>query len=151
MTSGGFTLTVMSVTMWVFPPPSSRNTGAFSFLPYRSHSAISTAALALVLCTSAFCTFRVTPSKSSISWPSTAGAMWCSMAPQMASAVSPVITPVGGASPKPTSPVSAVSFTIMSSTLATVRSAVLKGVLRGMDTRPHSTDTIFIRFPPCPE
>ena len=68
----------------------------------------------------------------------------------MAPVVSPVTAPVGGASPYPTEPVSVWISTTMSSTLLTVRSAVLKGVRRGTEIRPSFTCVIFILFPTNP-
>ena len=90
---------VRSVTRLRRDEPSSLCTGMRCSWPYRSHRAMSTAALALVLCTPALCTRAVTDSRSSTSRPRMAGAISSRTAPMMPPAVSPVMGPVGGASP----------------------------------------------------
>lgn len=77
--------------------------------------------------------------------------MCSSMAPRTEPLVSPVITPVEGASPYPTQPVFVWISTITSFTCVTVLSAVLNGVLRGTDKSPVLICVIFIRSLLSPE
>ena len=128
-------------------PPSILYTGIPYFFPYRSHRAMSAAALALEFFTMQSWTDRVMSSKSSTSRPTRVLLIWSWKAPMMAPVVSPVMTPVGGASPNPTSPLSVWISTMMSSTLLTCRRAVLNGTRRGTEIRPRRTFVIFISIP----
>ena len=75
-------------------------------------------------------------SRFSTSWPIRRGPRVSRIAATMESWLSPVITAVGGALPKPTSPLSASTLMTMSSAESTRRKAVLNGRLSGMLTRP---------------
>ena len=66
------------------------------------------------------------------------------MASTIEPSVSPVISAVAGASPYPMFPVSVSMMTTMSSTVSTVRSAVLKGIFNGTRSMPKRTAVIFM-------
>lgn len=79
-----------------------------------------------------------------MSWPIRRGAMKWRMASMIEPCVSPVITAVAAASPWPMWPLSVRISTITSSTVSTVRSAVLNGVFSGTRSMPSSMWVIFI-------
>ncbi|KAG0734461.1 hypothetical protein G6F24_018896 [Rhizopus arrhizus] len=81
------------------PPPSIWYNVAPCSCAHRSYSAISTAALALVLRSIALCTSPHRRLRLATSWPIRRGAMKWRIASMIEPWVSPVITAVAGASP----------------------------------------------------
>jgi hypothetical protein len=70
------------------------------------------------------------------------------IADSMPDKLSPVITTVGGASPKPVIPLSHVTFTKIASAVVTVLNAVLKGLKSGTAARNVSMSLIIKILPP---
>ena len=142
MISGLLMLIVTSEIIFFPAPPSSLHTGSPKDFPHISCSAISTAALALVLCNNTPSRISRLASRSPQSLPNNCGAITSFIAPVIEPTVSPVTLAVGGAEPQPTMPESVSILTITSVRTLTLLTAVLNGVLNGDNKTPVLKDFI---------
>ena len=138
--------TVISVTNWFLPPPSTLYSGWPIALPRRSYSAMSTAALAAVLPAIRPSIMRCAPSMSSASRPMSP----CRNSLSTSSTVpafSPVTGSKGAASPMPHRPSSVMILTSTLTEWSCTANAMRNGFFSGICTTSVFTSVIFIQQP----